>query len=143
MRQLNASFVFQQPGSVSGSKAEKRSDLSMSTLPVDESVEESWSGSPTNSKEHNIDFLEDEKADMTNSRLLALYLMKRFAWYNPRLNSTRPYQPDVVKEGGRFRSEDGYPRSHKVKETPSLQKAWAVSRRAGCSILIGCILHLC
>ena len=109
----------------------------MSTLWQDEDGEgaghvadNDWSAGSI--KYHTIDFLEDDPSEMTNSRILALWLMKRSAWYNPRLNSKRKYQADVVRDAGKFRSADGYPRSHKVKETPSLAKAWAVSLKIVC-----------
>lgn len=74
-----------------------------------------------------IDFLKDDPKDMTYGRRIGLSMMHRFAWYNPRLKDGEddgPGQDDVV-DGGKFRTEDGYPIRHSKEETPSLEKAWA------------------
>ncbi|CAB9498796.1 protease [Seminavis robusta] len=77
-------------------------------------------------KRIKVNFLNDDTAYMTFGRRISLWLMHRSAWYNPRLgcSGTCPQQ-DMIKDGGRYRSADGYPRSHSFEERPSLEKAWA------------------
>lgn len=95
-----------------------------------------------------IDFLKDDPAEMTWSRRIAIYLMHRYAWYNPRLGkieevSEVPYEEDeIVVEGEKTDAKDGitrvptaeeksqasdqaYPFTHSCRENPSLEKAWA------------------
>jgi hypothetical protein len=72
-----------------------------------------------------IDFLQDDLKDMTYGRRIALTLMK-YAWYNPQVTEpTDQNAADEIIDGGRFRSEDGYPLTHSKKEQASLEKAWA------------------
>ena len=72
-----------------------------------------------------LDFTKDDPKDMTRGRRIALYMMHKYAWYNPRLaDHADKHQGDDIVDGGRFRSQDGYPISHSKEETPSLEKAW-------------------
>jgi hypothetical protein len=72
-----------------------------------------------------IDFLQDDPHDMTYGRRIALELMK-YRWYNPRVDEATSGQVcDKMRDGGRFRSDDGYPLTHTRKEQASLERAWA------------------
>lgn len=73
-----------------------------------------------------IDFLKDDPSTMTYGRKIALSLMKKYAWYNPRLSeSEEKGTGDIVIDEGRYRTQDGYPITHSKEEKPSLEKAWA------------------
>ena len=76
--------------------------------------------------EELIDFLQDDISTMTYGRRIALYMMKKYAWYNPQLSETEEKSAgDIVIDEGRYRSQDGYPITHSKEEKPSLEKAWA------------------
>jgi hypothetical protein len=48
-----------------------------------------------------IDFLQDDVRTMTYGRRIALFLMKKYAWYNPRLKSKKVVgDNDTTQEGG-------------------------------------------
>jgi hypothetical protein len=74
-----------------------------------------------------IDFLQDSPDEMTYTRRIGLYLMKRYKWYYPRLGK----EPEAIEEdestylGGAYRTPDGYPMKKTKKENPSLEAAWA------------------
>jgi hypothetical protein len=95
-----------------------------------------------------IKFLEDAHSTMTYSRRIALYLMKRYKWYNPRLGATPAAEaaPEEARDENYFiipTDENGnirqsimesrerrnlaaaYPFTHSRREIPSLEKAWA------------------
>ena len=78
-----------------------------------------------------IDFLQDNPQEMTYTRQIALCLMKRYKWYNPRLGQ-EPQQVLTSEEedesrtfGGAYRSPDGYPMLKVRPENPCLANAWA------------------
>ena len=99
---------------------------------------------------HEIDFLKDDPSTMTFSRRAALYLMKRYSWYNPQLRdeqqdaqdgievisgcytngdvggegtaSSHYIELDEISEDGSFNRSM---RSPVKRERPSLEKAWA------------------
>lgn len=79
-------------------------------------------------KSLRIDFLKDSPEDMTYTRRIALHLMNKYNWYNPRLGK-KP--EDLSSEesslyfGGAYRSPDGYPMLRTRPENPSLENAWA------------------
>ena len=76
--------------------------------------------------ENVIDFLKDDPRDMTYGRRIALWMMQRFPWYNPQLNNDQEGSGgDDILDGGKYRTEDGYPIRHSKEEKPSLEKAWA------------------
>ena len=74
-----------------------------------------------------LNFLEDDPAEMTYTRQIALYLMKRYKWYNPRLGEPPEdiHDDESTQMGGAFRSKDGYPMLKVRPENPSLEAAWA------------------
>jgi hypothetical protein len=76
-----------------------------------------------------INFLLDDPSEMTYTRQIALYLMKRYKWYNPRLGEPIDNfdSCESSQMGGAFRTEDGYPMKTVKPENPSLENAWAVS----------------
>jgi hypothetical protein len=81
---------------------------------------------PNAKQEPVIDFLKDDPSEMTNGRKFALWMMNRFAWYNPRVNFDFDQSGgDQVLDAGKYRTLDGYPLQFAKKETPSLEKAWA------------------
>lgn len=74
-----------------------------------------------------LDFLEDEPTEMTYTRQIALHLMKKYKWYNPRLGEP-PEEVDELESsqmGGAYRTPDGYPMLKVKPENPSLEAAWA------------------
>jgi len=75
-----------------------------------------------------INFLLDDPKTMTYSRRLALFLMKRYAWYNPALKP-QPEDEEKDKPLGETKSRplpaDSYPFTHSKRERPSLAKAWS------------------
>ena len=78
----------------------------------------------TKSKE-SIDFLKDDKRDMTFSRRIALSLMNK-KWYNPRANES-PEQNHEVKSTGTSSSSskiDDFD-ANMSNARPSLEKSWA------------------
>lgn len=88
--------------------------------------------------EHEIDFLHDDPSTMTFARRAALYLMRRYAWYNPQLSKQEhcfSHQGDETATSSEYieideMSSDGsfnrsMLQSPVQKETPSLEKAWA------------------
>jgi hypothetical protein len=93
-----------------------------------------------------INFLEDDPSTMTYARRIALFLMKRYGWYNPRLKATdipedeTESAEDVLHplllanmhgeqtSSRNLAAEDinkAYPFTHCRRENPSLEKAWA------------------
>jgi len=75
-----------------------------------------------------LNFLEDDPAEMTYTRQIALYLMKRYSWYNPRLGEQiNELDDDETPDdmGGAYRTEDGYPMLKVKPESPCLEAAWA------------------
>jgi hypothetical protein len=80
-----------------------------------------------------IDFLLDDPRTMTYSRRLALFLLRRYAWYNPLLKTPRAIMSDTpASETAPFSKPksntvhiDSYPFTHSKRERPSLEKAWA------------------
>ena len=74
-----------------------------------------------------LNFLEDNVEEMTYTRQIALYLMKRYKWYNPRLGEATDdiYADESSHMGGAFRTQDGYPMLKVKPENPSLEAAWA------------------
>ena len=80
-----------------------------------------------------IDFLGDDPRTMTYSRRLALFLLRRYAWYNPLLKPPRDIMSDTLaSETAPFSKPksntvhiDSYPFTHSKRERPSLEKAWA------------------
>ena len=80
-----------------------------------------------------IDFLQDDPRTMTYSRRLALFLLRRYAWYNPHLKPPPPsdnkdentYEPELPKQRSNVVLIDSYPFTHSKRERPSLEKAWA------------------
>ncbi len=74
-----------------------------------------------------IDFLKDPLNEMTWGRRLALFCMKRYPCYNPRL---RPQQEEDTEESPLFdnlprETFHAYPFDISRRENPSLEKAWA------------------
>jgi hypothetical protein len=80
------------------------------------------------STKSTIDFLQDEKRDMTFGRRIALSLMNK-KWYNPRANENL----DEKNEVGLRRTSSTYSSSSKIDDfdammnnaSPNLEKAWA------------------
>lgn len=93
-----------------------------------------------------INFLEDDPRTMTYSRRLALFLMRRYAWYNPHLEkktaaateeaaddddaetpAERPESNEIAAAPTKtlMQMVDSYPFTHSKRERPSLEKAWA------------------
>lgn len=74
-----------------------------------------------------LNFLEDDPAEMTYTRQIALYLMKRYKWYNPRLGEPPEeiHDDESTQMGGAYRTKDGYPMLKVRPENPSLEAAWA------------------
>lgn len=79
-----------------------------------------------------IDFLQDDPRTMTYSRRVALFLLRRYPWYNPHLkpppkdNKDEPAHESVVpKQRSSVVLIDSYPFTHSKRERPSLEKAWA------------------
>ncbi|KAL3776039.1 hypothetical protein HJC23_009665 [Cyclotella cryptica] len=90
---------------------------------------------------HEINFLNDDPSTMTLSRRVALYLMKRYKWYNPQLREQQRCDPcqdegdesgvssynyvemDEISNDGSFNKS--MLRSPLQPERPSLEKAWA------------------
>lgn len=105
----------------------------------------------SNNDNQVIDFLQDPPSQMTWSRILALFLLRRFRWYNPRLGMDNTFTPDQIeivgsstRQLGRVDSgtavgitntqaraqslelmNQAYPFTHSRKENPNLEKAWA------------------
>jgi len=78
--------------------------------------------------QHEIDFLQDDESTMTFSRRVAVYLMKKYAWYNPQLDeesggASEYAEIDDISSVGSFNRS--MHRSPLQKERPSLDKAWA------------------
>ena len=86
--------------------------------------------------EQSIDFLQDEKHTMTYSRRIALFLSRRYKWYNPRLNNvyTKSSDKDDYDADGGDREEptvedrsfeqQQQQQKHDNSE-PSIEVAWA------------------
>ena len=81
---------------------------------------------------HNIDFLNDDPSSMTFSRRAALYMMRRYSWYNPQITEQRPHsgeREDAYIEMDEMSSDGSFNRtmlqSPVHRERPSLEKAWA------------------
>ena len=75
-----------------------------------------------------INFLDDDPKTMTYSRKLALFLMKRYAWYNPGLHAHKKYETDDElydnnKEQPSGALLEAYPFTHSRRENPSLVRA--------------------
>ena len=89
----------------------------------------------TNHDPRYINFLKDDPRTMTFSRRIALFLLRRYPWYNPHLK--RPVQSDEATmqqaaepvQSPSQRSGvveiDSYPFTHSKRERPSIEKAWA------------------
>jgi hypothetical protein len=76
-----------------------------------------------------LNFLQDDRSEMTYTRQIALHLMKKYKWYNPRLGEPIDNfeSCESSQMGGTFRTADGYPMKTVKPENPSLENAWAVS----------------
>ena len=74
-----------------------------------------------------LNFLEDNVEEMTYTRQIALYLMKRYKWYNPRIGEATDdmHADESSHMGGAYRTQDGYPMLKVKTENPSLEAAWA------------------
>ena len=96
-----------------------------------------------------IDFLQDNVRDMTISRRIAVYLMKRYRWYNPRLvleeeedddNNNNKKEEAMIATVAASTEDvnnnetisttsasimENYPYSRSARENPSIAKAWA------------------
>ena len=79
-----------------------------------------------------IDFLQDDPRTMTYSRRLALFLLRRYPWYNPHLKpppnenkDENTHEPELPKQRANVVLIDSYPFTHSKRERPSLEKAWA------------------
>lgn len=90
---------------------------------------------------HEIDFLNDDPSTMTYARRAALYLMRRYSWYNPQLveqqqlfaeNETIATSPHYI-EMDEMSSDGSFNKSMLQspirQERPSLEKAWAYFER--------------
>lgn len=97
------------------------------------------------SESHHVDFLQDRLSDMTWSRRIAVFLMKRYSWYNPRLNHPPTKMEESAVENDDNHSEenyklqqngsatsqvelllnDAYPFTESTRENPRLESAWA------------------
>jgi hypothetical protein len=80
-----------------------------------------------------LNFLDDDPVTMTYSRRLALFLSRRYSWYNPHLRTPSPNgdektasetAPPPLRKYDVVHFES-YPFTHSKRERPSLQKAWA------------------
>jgi hypothetical protein len=81
---------------------------------------------PDEKEEPVIDFLKDDPSEMTYGRRIGLWMMKRFAWYNPQLKTEVDRSGGHhVMDAGKYRTVDGYPVKYTKKETPNLETAWA------------------
>jgi hypothetical protein len=87
---------------------------------------ETYHSAPNQDLDGNkIDFLQDDRNDMTYGRRIALALMK-YPWYNPQADMLANKNPRMeTLHEGQFRSEDGYPLTHSKEQKASLEKAWA------------------
>lgn len=75
-----------------------------------------------------IDFLKDPVSEMTWGRRIALFCMKRYAWYNPRLNPQHEEQAAELPVSDNHHPREtfhSYPFDISRRENPSLEKAWA------------------
>ena len=80
-----------------------------------------------------LNFLDDDPVTMTYSRRLALFLLRRYPWYNPHLRTPSPNADEkTASETAPLPQRkfdlvhiDSYPFTHSKRERPSLQKAWA------------------
>lgn len=78
-----------------------------------------------------IDFLQDDPRTMTYSRRLAMFLLRRYPWYNPHLKpppngkDENTHEPELPKPRANVVLIDSYPFTHSKRERPSLEKAWA------------------
>jgi len=74
-----------------------------------------------------INFLHDDPAEMTYTRQIALHMMKKYKWYNPRLGEPLEdtEECESTQMGGAYRTPDGYPMRKVKPENPSLEAAWA------------------
>ena len=80
------------------------------------------------SEGETINFLADDPREMTIGRRIALSMMKKHKWYNPRLGEV-PDEAEMVEEPSHHKMAtakiDAYPFSHSRREFPSLERAWA------------------
>lgn len=92
-------------------------------------------------RKHEIDFLKDDPSTMTFARRAALYLMKRYSWYNPQLVETQEQQRYFSERGDETANSSEYIEMDEMsadgsfnksmlqspvnREQPSLEKAWA------------------
>ena len=120
-----------------GLSSHGRNDFILNNSPLNQSTSDMSVGSRSNRQSRReavmvakrLNFLHDDPSEMTYTRQIALYLMKRYKWYNPRLGE--PIDDlehcESSQMGGAFRTADGYPMKTVKPENPSLENAWAVS----------------
>jgi hypothetical protein len=104
-------------------KENSRGGLGVDNVSVDESGKATFRGQ----NGEKINFLEDDKKEMTWGRRIALSLMDK-TWYNPRAGEAGdppPEAPAVAETVAETVTGERGTSERKVLEKPSLAKAWA------------------